>query len=277
MLTTKRMYERTSFPQGRARAGTRKTVAFRKISLPALAFALCLALSAAAHADTIVMSTFDTDADGWTAVTLNGSTVSAPVGVTWNSTGGNPDGFISRSDFGSGTWYFNAPVQFLGDKLAAYDGRLNFDFKYTGSGSVFNAGDVRLTGVNGLVLVLDMPPPLSAGVWTPMSALLNESAGWRIGSLTGALATQEQMLSVLANIAGLHIRGEFISGSDSGRLDNVALESVPEPAALALMGSGVAGLAFFMRRKRRLHRKLLTKRYECLRFDTPAVKSSWHA
>src|SRR5690606_30964696 len=70
-----------------------------------------------------ITSTFDTDADGWTASHTGGTA------ATFNhqSSGGNPDGFISAAPPTAGgsvnigfAWYWNAPAQFFG----------NYDFSY---------------------------------------------------------------------------------------------------------------------------------------------------
>jgi hypothetical protein len=93
----------------------------------------------------------------------------------------------------------------------------------------------------GLSLHLDQTPPIPADtIWTSYSALLSESADWRVGSLVGPAATQFQVQTVLGALTRLRIRGEFITGSGNGDLDNVILNGVPEPSCLALLnGSAV--------------------------------------
>ena len=55
---------------------------------------------------------------------------------------------------------------------------------------------------------------------------------------------QAQFLSVLSDLTGLQIRGEFITGPDNGDLDNVTLggASVPEPSTLTLAGLALLGI-----------------------------------
>lgn len=228
-----------------------------RLALAALACAALLAGAAEARADAIAFSTFDADADGWNAVSLNGSgAVTLTSAVTWNAAGGNPGGHISRADPQSGsTFYFNAPAKFLGDVSAAYGGTLSYQVRHSG-GTVYNAADVILTGgATPLTLVFDAAPhPTTA--WTPFAIPL--SAGqWRVGSLSGAFATAEQIMDVLSGLTSLRIRGEYIDGtSETGRLDNLSLnEPVPEPATLALLGTGLAGTAFVARRKYRARRR----------------------
>jgi Laminin B (Domain IV)/PEP-CTERM motif len=223
-------------------------------------FAL-LASAAEARADAIVYSAFDTDAEGWNAVSLNASNaVVLTSNVTWNATGGNPDGHLSRTDPQSGsTFYFNAPTQFLGDMSAAFGGTLTYDFRRT-AGTLFNAADVILVGgASPLTLVFDVAAQPTTN-WTSFAVPF--SAGqWRVGSLSGAFATPQQITEVLSALTALRIRGEYINGGETGRLDNVALhEPIPEPATLALMGTGLAGLAFVTRRKYRARRLARTRR-----------------
>ncbi|HWS88342.1 MAG TPA: laminin B domain-containing protein [Pyrinomonadaceae bacterium] len=227
--------------------------------LPAVCL-LLLALAPAARADAIVMSTFDTDAEGWNAVSLNTSyTVTGTHTVTWNATGGNPGGHLSRPDPQvDTTFYWNAPAQFLGDMSAAYGGALTYDVRHSG-GPVYNFADVILVGgATPLRLVYDAAA-LPTTAWTPFTIPFN-AGQWRVGSLSGAFATQQQILSVLSALTALRIRGEYISNTnETGYLDNVSVEAppepTPEPAALALMGTGLAACAFIARRKHRRHKR----------------------
>ncbi len=172
-----------------------------------------------------VASGFDTDAQGWT---VSGDPVlPAP---THEPAGGNPGGYLSVTDDGSGaTLRWVAPAAYLGDQSAAYGGSLTFDLaQSTTDNQVAGTDDVLLSG-GGLTLVFDTDPVPGTG-WTRYEAPLLEGAGWIVQS-TGGAATEAELRQVLADVTGLSIRAEFDStGGDVDRLDTVVLYApVPPP------------------------------------------------
>jgi len=167
-------------------------------------------------------STFDTNNEGWT--TFGDAT--SPT-TTWSAAGGNPGGHIRVIDQSTGgTWHFVAPAKFLGNKCDAYGAFLRYDQitnDTTDEDLYGNRPDVILFGA-GLVLVFenDENPNLT---WTHYDVPLNETAGWRLNSITGPTPTQAQFRAVLSNLTALRIRGEYRPLDDEGGLDNVVLES----------------------------------------------------
>lgn len=202
------------------------TTSFSQTIPLAAAFFAASVLSAAA-----AISTFDIDAEGWSAV----GDIASPA--TFSAAGGNPGGYISIDDaVTGGTTYFVAPAKFLGDQSASYATPFTFDLRqsYPGAGDQFDNVDIFLVGA-GLTLVFDTALNPPNNVWTSYSAPLTETAGWRIDSLSGA-PSQAQMQNVLGNVTSLRLRAEFQTGSDTGSLDNVNL--VPEPSCSILLLSG---------------------------------------
>ena len=218
-----------------------RNVNLRKIAI-LLVFLILLSLIGNASA-AVITSTFDIDDEGWDV--SGDATSTNPTHVL---TGGIPGGFIQATDRAvGGTWYFDAPDKFLGNALGAYNQSLTFDLKQTGSGPQHGDDNVIMNG-GGLELYISAGAgPLPLGTWVSYNVLMNESGGWFKGN---ALATQADMLTVLGDLDRLRIRGEFIVGSDVGRLDNVALTIVPLPPAFALLASGLLGILFKSRSQR---------------------------
>ncbi len=203
------------------------------------------ALLATGAAATAAVSNFDTGVEGWIA---QGDTATP---LTFSATGGQTGGYAWVEDSATGgVMYFSAPAAFLGDQSAAYGFALTFDLlqRYTGGANQFADEDVLLTG-GGLTLAFDTAYNPTNNVWTSYSVLLSETAGWRVGSLTGATATQAQMQTVLGNLTNLSIRAEYQTGGDTDGIDNVQM--IPEPATYAWIGGLLAlGLAGWRRFRR---------------------------
>jgi hypothetical protein len=138
---------------------------------------------------------------------------------TWESSGGNPGGFIHWVDAVTGIdSYWVGSADFLGNKSNYYGGLLSYDVEDTGSG-YSGVPDVELVG-DGITLVYVAG---QAGTdWTHYSVSL-AAAGWKVNGLSGAQATPEQMQDVLGDLSQLLIRAEYVVGAESGGLDNVTM------------------------------------------------------
>ena len=174
-------------------------------------------------------STFDTDAEGWTT---DGDATCRPT-PCYASTGGNPGGHIYTDDVLQGIkFYFNAPPKFLGNASVAYKKNLTFDMRQSARDAIqTNDLDVILEGA-GLRLVFDTSrnPPRT---WFSYNVPLDETAGWRKGSLSGPRPTAAEMQAVLGSLTRLSIRGDYVFGQATAYLDNVVLGGslVPEDEA----------------------------------------------
>ncbi len=207
---------------------------------------LCAALVAGLMVSQVqadVISTFDTDTDGW--FKLPGS--DAGSSVQWVSTGGNPDGFLQYNEVGSGFLDFvAAPAKFLGNKAGYYGGTLSFDIKTNTLSSPTNRNDqVKLIG-DGIELRFELPNPSPLNEWHARSIDLVETAGW-INTGDNQPPSQTEMLSVLGNLTALHLLTDYRSGTEKPSYDNIKL--VPEPTTAALIGM-VSPLALIRRRRR---------------------------
>ena len=188
----------------------------------------------------MIQSTFDLDGEGWTV---------AGGGFAYD-----PDlGAIRGWDSDSSYWQFVASDEWLGDRSGYYGATLSFDLKQTILTSQLDnsTADVTIRGA-GMTLVIDAGgnPDID---WTSYSVNLSLGAGWKVGGLTGRVATEAEIKAVLADLTSLSIRGEFVSGltDDVAWLDNVELS---DPGAVTVIpggqqiletfDSGIAGWSF---------------------------------
>ena len=177
--------------------------------------ALLMALATTATAQYPVTSTFDTGSELW-------GYHNDANGIHWAASTGNPGGLIYASDLTHGTlWYFVAPAKFRGDHTAAYGLTVEYDLKNNGIGSIID-DDIVLIGAGTWLAYRFVDNPGTA--WKHYAAMLREDAGWVIEG-TSTPPTTQQFLDVLSDVTAFRIRGEYISGSDTGYLDNVMLGS----------------------------------------------------
>ncbi|MFG0306082.1 MAG: laminin B domain-containing protein [Phycisphaerales bacterium JB040] len=191
----------------------------------------CPLLASAAVAQPLI-STFDTDAEGW-------MTDLDARDFEWRETGGNPGGYVHAVDIGSGQyWRFEAPALFLGDLSARYGQTLSYELIQTGIvGSVTTQPDVILEG--GGVRLVKNHGAAPSSEWTGFAVTLDVAGDWRLNSVGGQPADEAAIRGVLADVSALLIRGEFRVGADAAGLDNVVL-GTPCPAELT--GDGVLDL-----------------------------------
>jgi len=160
-------------------------------------------------------STFDTDLDGWTGLTGESS-------VVWMSTDGNPAGFLTCSDIGSGAAFVFAPPKFLGA------------WPTTG----FVSADVKSTDQDGGTISAGPEFHLRSGAtryrynfsdattnWVTYSAPLSlPGTGWV--KAEGSLSFAE----VLTDVQEFRICLDFVNGGDEqSGLDNVSRPATPPP------------------------------------------------
>ena len=174
-------------------------------------------------ADSVIYkNSFTQNAQGWT---ITGDAQGGSVVPTYHSTGGNPGGFIGATDnVAGGVWYFNAAAKFLDHMKTAYGNTLRFDLEQSDIISQFDAKDVIITG-NGIEIFYNTASNPGT-TWTKYRVPLKASE-W-IKTSTNVSPTRSEMKGILKNITQLWIRGEYISGPDTGGLDNPAIV-VPLP------------------------------------------------
>ncbi len=189
-------------------------------------------LFASLSAHTQIVSTFDANDEGWRVVDICALSFTPPdltAGVpSYSPTNGNMGGYVWQVDRligadcrtnGANWYFFVAPAKYLGNRSNYYGGSLSFDIRRHQGG--FDAfADVILEGA-GIRLVRDAGSGSTRDVWTSYIVPLSASTNWHIGSTGGAMATEIEFQTVLANLTALRIRGERTGGADSCDLDNV--------------------------------------------------------
>lgn len=209
------------------------------------------------------VSSFGSGIEGWQVVSFQNLTTDTftPVATyapTFHSTGGNPGGYISTTDQDDGDLTFAAPAGFLGNVSGATG--LSYDLIYPVGAIDYQPTDVILMG-NGLTLLWKSSPNIVPGPsWTSVSLNFVPSTAWHVGTSNGALATAADFASVLGNLSGLFIRGEFTigliesPGLDNVRLAGVSAAAVPEPGSFVLLCTGLATVGGFGWMKKRRDR-----------------------
>src|SRR5690606_34933846 len=147
-------------------------------------------------------------ADGWTF----------PSTITHNTTGGNSGGYISStysSSATSSTQYWLAPSKFLGNLVVRSLGEeLTFSLQQSHAGTAnLSSGDIRVERAGTAIVFEFTEKPAVAPEWTTYTIRLDETAGWKMTSTSGALATRAQIVSVLTNITAIQIRASYITNA----------------------------------------------------------------
>lgn len=191
-------------------------------------------------------SDFSTGLDGWTT--------NVPSEVSWESTGGNPGGYVRHEDGAGSSSFLIAPSKFLGDWSGADGvGGLSFDHRIFSTGFI---GDqaifpyfVSISGPGGSAL-WEGDTATGATDWLTVNAPINES-DWTVTGVWDDL---------LLNVTNLQLKIEYVDNDDSrsrdiSGIDNVRFfvneanaSVVPEPASALFFGLGMVGIGWVRRR-----------------------------
>jgi len=215
------------------------------------------------------LSTFTSNDEGWASrgfANISNEPAFGSVltnsGVTFNASGGNPGGYISKQD-PDGNWqYFNAPAAFLGNQSSAIGGSLSFDeliINTFGQPALNPQGPLVALTNGSLTLVYGgggSTPPVSGSAWNSLTVPF-AAGSWKVGTPAGAVATTAQFSSVVSGLTGLYILSDFWTGSGGNGeilgLDNVKLQSnAPEPGTAAACLAGLGLLVAALRRTRKI-------------------------
>jgi hypothetical protein len=160
-------------------------------------------------------SIFSNSNEGWTIA--GNSSVTAP---NYNSTGGNPGGFIDCvENTGNAYWFFVSPSSWSGNWTRFIGSTLRFDLKSfleTGTAGVHN---VRIySGTSYAAWDYPITPQTE---WTHFEVNLTASNFDRISGTPGTIFE-----SIISNVTALWIRGDY-GGNDRTGLDNVGIGQFP--------------------------------------------------
>lgn len=209
----------TTDPRSDVRIVTIRRLLLAVIVLVVLSWGILGSASGSIDQQTAVNSTFEADDDGWT---IAGDATSPEYAAT----GGNPGGHICADDNVAGNaWYFSAPSAFLGDRSAYYNGTLRFDLNQSSTSNQFDNHDVILRNSSTDIVYDFGDASAHPGTnWTGYSIPLSATDdNWTDGS--GDPVSEAGFRTLLGNLTQLRIRGEYVSGSDRGCLDNVHLSA----------------------------------------------------
>jgi len=178
-----------------------------------------------------VSSMFDSDLDGWTG-TGDGT-------ISWQGSGGNPDGYLQAEDPATGgNTDAVAPPKFLGNwSLFENTGSLSADLTIISGGAVSEGAMFQISGPGGAAHLAwptaDGPPH---GEWATFKVPIVESH-WTVTSGTWD--------ALLPDVQSLLIDMEHITGVETTGLDNVVLSTlspdpIPDTAYFSLQGAFAA-------------------------------------
>jgi hypothetical protein len=188
----------------------------------------------------IASSSFDTGTDGWTWQTPASA-------FSWQSTGGNPGGYILFDDNkASPESIIYAPTQYLGDWNSMGVSNLSYEVNVftTGSINIVHTHNVWISGPGGSAY-WPGPQPNPSLHWRQLNVPIS-SDSW--------VVTSGSWESILADVTQLSIDTEWYNNwypMEITGIDNISLNSVnsvPVPPAVWLLGSGIVGLAALRRK-----------------------------
>ncbi|PAV89183.1 hypothetical protein WR25_06183 isoform C [Diploscapter pachys] len=134
-------------------------------------------------------------------------------------------GYLTYQDSGSGshTKYWRLPQRFLGDKVTAYGGKMEFELEFSGGGALVREPMVVLKG-NQNILVHRIRNPDSVLRSDSPVRITVETYETNYEQLNGSPATREDLMMVLADLDAFLIRATHAQDQRSSSLGDVSWE-----------------------------------------------------
>lgn len=161
----------------------------------------------------MIVSTFETSAEGWT--------ISGDNEFVWENIGGEHGGVISIQDDSVGDWNrASAPPRYLGDwSHFSSEDEISYDVQYSPTdGATFEPPDYQfeIVGQNGYARAsVSLPPETTE--WTTLSIKMDPNNWVVVGSWE----------DILSNVQGLKLLAEVYVGKETFRIDNIKLTNTP--------------------------------------------------
>ncbi|KAM8721215.1 hypothetical protein ACLKA7_007133 [Drosophila subpalustris] len=133
--------------------------------------------------------------------------------------------FSLTSDYNADTLYWSLPAAFLGNKLTAYGGRLNYTLSYSplpgGQMSRNSAPDVVIKGGEDVTLIHYRKSAVSPSQSSSYAIPIIESAWQRVD---GQVANRYQLMTALSNVDAIYIKATYTTSTKEGALKHVVLD-----------------------------------------------------
>ncbi|MFO0829421.1 MAG: hypothetical protein U0572_14885 [Phycisphaerales bacterium] len=168
--------------------------------------------------------TFDSDTAGWAVYDIyyNGQALDDPqpiLAVPFDGGLGLPPGSARVSDLTSETW-IGATAAVAGDRSALYGATsISYDvyFRYADAATY---AAIAIYGGGLTLYVAHESPALDQWLHWDFPLAVGE---WRVGSIFGELASEDDVLQVLGDLHGVFIHTEWKTGPDDTNVDNIAI------------------------------------------------------
>ena len=184
--------------------------------------------------------------NGSVSLTL-GNTDGATASNSNSVLNGSKDNFLSNTDDGHNQLSQEIQIKFING--FTLNGSISFDFEIfpDASGTALNPPDFTFQAWNGAVNLADVTKVGVVPGSAPIGSTVSPNSGSR-GTETSPQLIGNWQAGSFSNVTEL----DFIDWPATIGIDNLKLTSTPEPAAVLLLGTLIAGLFMFIHKRKKL-------------------------